>query len=163
RLLSGFRRRSSDAEVGLWSSDRGPACFGGPLASRSSLAVERGEESLREAGWCNAIRPEEVPGYPGAAPECTSKAGLHHLAVCVSGAMQPNATLASGDEIKEQFFQVLLTVLFAQLRQGAARLNAAAADDGDAVAQLLDLAHDVRGEDDALAQAAQPVDVLQHR
>ena len=53
-------------------------------------------------------------------------------------------------------------MLGAELGEGAASADFAARDDGDAVAELFHLAHDVRGEEDALAQLAQAGDVLQN-
>ncbi len=44
----------------------------------------------------------------------------------------------------------------------AGRENATFMNDGDAVAELFNLAHDVRGKDDALALAAEQVDRVEH-
>src|SRR5262245_19853190 len=57
----------------------------------------------------------------------------------------------SRDKLEKQLFNVLLPITIAQFVERAARLDLALADDGDARANLLDLAHDVRRIKNALA------------
>src|SRR5208283_3758634 len=54
----------------------------------------------------------------------------------------------------EYFFQVLFVVTRAQLGKRAFREDFSGLDDADGVAELCDLAHDVRGEDDRFAPVA---------
>ena len=55
------------------------------------------------------------------------------------------------DQVKKQFFRVRLLMYFLKLWQRAYRQDRSFMDDRDAVAKLLDLTHDMRREDDALA------------
>ncbi len=59
------------------------------------------------------------------------------------------------DQLKEQLLQVPLVMPVAQLLQRPFGQDLSAVQDGDPVAEPLRLAHDVRGEDDALAVIAQ--------
>src|SRR5438552_651494 len=56
----------------------------------------------------------------------------------------------SRHQAKKQLFEIILPMFVAQLGQAAAGEDSALADDGHPVAQFLDLAHDVAGEEDAL-------------
>src|SRR5215204_4281066 len=59
------------------------------------------------------------------------------------------------NQTKKQFFQVLLPVPLAQLRQRAFGQDVAAVQDRQLVAEPLRFAHDVRAEEDALALIAE--------
>src|SRR5439155_13364154 len=58
------------------------------------------------------------------------------------GSFSRPASVHSGDEAEEQFLKVLFAVVLTQFREGAAGLNTAATDDGNAVAQPLDRAQE---------------------
>ena len=67
------------------------------------------------------------------------------------------------NQLEEQFFQVALVVAVAQLLERAFGQDMAAMHNGDPVAELFGLAHDVRGKNDALAIVAQLGNRLQQR
>ena len=55
------------------------------------------------------------------------------------------------NQFEEQLFDVRLVVAFGKFVEGAHGEDLSSMNDGDPVAKLLDLAHDVRREDDAFA------------
>src|SRR5271155_3421627 len=55
-----------------------------------------------------------------------------------------------GDDLDEDLLEVLRVIAGAELGDGAFGEELAGLDDADDVAELLDLAHDVGGEDDGL-------------
>src|SRR5260370_13821431 len=58
------------------------------------------------------------------------------------------------DDFDEDFFQIVFGILFAKLGESAFREELAVVDDANGVAELLDFAHNVYGEDDGLAVVA---------
>src|SRR5712691_797690 len=62
--------------------------------------------------------------------------------------------VVGSDDLDEDFLEVLLGELIAELREGAFGKKLAVMNDADGVAELFDFAHDVGGEDDGLADVA---------
>src|SRR5260370_35789469 len=58
------------------------------------------------------------------------------------------------DEIDEDFLEIVFGISVTELRERAFGEELAVVDDADDVAELLDFAHDVGGEDDGLAVVA---------
>src|SRR5260370_502540 len=58
------------------------------------------------------------------------------------------------DDFDEDLLEILLGVLFAELREGPFGQELAVVSDADDVAELFDFAHDVGGEDDGFAAVA---------
>ena len=64
---------------------------------------------------------------------------------------------------EEQLFEVGLSIEIAELVECPTRDDLPLRHDRDPIAQLLHLAHDVRGEEDRLAALAQEFNVIEHR
>src|ERR1700730_12650454 len=62
--------------------------------------------------------------------------------------------VVGGNDLDDDFLEVLRGVLVAELSEGALDQEFARLDDTNGVAELFDLAHDVGGEDDSLAVVA---------
>src|SRR5437879_2195487 len=66
--------------------------------------------------------------------------------------------IMGSDDFDENVLEILFVMLIAKLRESAFGEKFAGLDDANGVAELLDFAHDVRGEDDGLSIVAAFVD-----
>src|SRR5438552_17758755 len=73
-------------------------------------------------------------------------------------AVDLSRSVVGSDDFDENVLETLLVMLIARLRESAFGEKFAGLDDADGVAELFDVGHDVRGENDGFAVVAAFVD-----